>query len=162
MAERVSRGYRPYWCFQIRTSSCCFGTRRPKTRPGSANKTALAQHASPNLAIPDGPCRASGRHPSGRASHKQNAMAAQLRRWHGPSTFLQPGRTGAGVDTQTKILHSFVTPAAPSASLVLQGLRYAMCVPRLRHIGASILGQKDAKGPRAARHLAEHDKKGVP
>ena len=59
MAERVSRGYRPYWCFQIRLFTCYFGTLCPKMKHSAANKKCagvahITQSGDAQLAILNG------------------------------------------------------------------------------------------------------------
>ena len=63
--------------------------------------------------MPDGPGRASGRRPSGRASHKQNAMAAQLRRWHGPSNVFATREDGSGCGHPDENFAQFCDPGRP-------------------------------------------------
>ena len=69
MAERVSRGYRPYWCFQIRLFSCYFDMLYPKMKHCAANKnrtgaTRITQSGDAHWVILNGrapafaPCRA--------------------------------------------------------------------------------------------------------
>ena len=86
MAERVSLGYQPSWCFQIRLSSCYFDTPCPKMRHCAANKNRtgvahITQSGDAHWVILNGrasafaPCRA----PTKRYGNPIQTLAPALR-----------------------------------------------------------------------------------